>query len=194
MANINPNPTQVIPDWSHPVLPGNGLQGCFLITTSDFLENPQSTSLFKWIKMEDAIGTANLRLTYDDENDVYLLEQAKGHLLETGEWVYEWSVVGRFTGLSEEAEEAIRGLVYVNYEYETTSSSLKVTGIKRDGTREVLCDATFVSLAYIQESIAPILARLTALEQKCSVIGDTETFDLVQAGGQTIQVKLVKGV
>lgn len=194
MANINPNPTHVIPEWSHPVLPGNGLQGCFLITTSDFLENPQSTSLFKWIKMEDAIGTANLRLTYDDENDVYLLEQAKGHLSETGEWSYEWSVVGRFTGLSEEAEEAIRGLVYVNYIFESTSSHLKVTGVKRDGSTEVLCNASFATVNYVQEQLAPVLERLTALEEKCAVIGDTETFDLVQAGGSTIQVKLVKGV
>lgn len=134
--------TRIEPEWGHPVIPGNATQGCILFTNSEMLEPPQSSTHMSWIPMEDIIGVASMKLEYDTEEDVYKLYKGKGHLDGNNHWTYEWELVGSFTGLSEDAKQSLEALVYVEYQFDTTSQAghLIIKGKDKGGVWHTLCD------------------------------------------------------
>lgn len=154
MANpILQNPSTLPPTWNHPVLPGNAVQGMILLTKSDFTEPPQSTEDFMWILMENVLGVHNIRLHYNDDTQVYTVQKSKGHLNNDGTWIEEWETVGTISGISEEAKQALENFTYVRYEFTSTSTSLVVRGLRRDGTYDTLCDVTFATQTYVDTAI-----------------------------------------
>ena len=134
--------TQIEPEWGHPVIPGNATQGCILFTNSEMLKPPQSSTHMSWIPMEDIIGVASVKLEYDVEEDVYKLYKAKGHLDGNNHWTYEWELVGSFSGLSEDARQSLEDLVYVEYQFDTTSQAghLIIKGKDKGGVWHTLCN------------------------------------------------------
>lgn len=148
------NITQTPPQWQHPVLPGNMLQGSLLFSVNDSVLPPQDPDNFKWLRMEDVIGTADVKLVYNEELNEHILYKAKGHLYNDNKWRYDYEEVGKWYNISEATQEALLNLIYVSYEYDTTvSNALKVYGIKKDGAKVLLCDIVFASMQDLQEAV-----------------------------------------
>lgn len=155
---------QSIPEWQHPVLPGQAVQGSILFTTTDFTNPPQSQSNFIWMAMEDIIGVANVRVDYDDKENLFTLYKAKGHLDNNGEWHYEWEAVISWNGITEEVEQALEALVYIEYRFDTTTANrLVVYGRKKDGSEDIICNISYTTKEEFNTAI-------TTLNNRCSTI------------------------
>lgn len=149
------NIAQTPPQWQHPVLPGNFVQGSLLLTVNEGIEPPQDMSNFRWLPMERIIGTADVKLEYNETTNLYTIFKAKGHLKNDDEWTYEYTPVGSFAGISEEVQEALKDLVYVKYDFDTTeANTLKVYGVQKDGQSILLTYISFVSLAEFNQAVA----------------------------------------
>ena len=126
--------SQIEPNWNHPVLPGQAVQGSLLFTTTDFVEPPQSSNMFKWIPMEDIVGLGNIKLTFDSDKQVYTLWKTRQHLNSNGEYEYDWVTVGEWHALSQEVIDYIENANYVNYKFSFINNNLKVVGVRKDDT------------------------------------------------------------
>ena len=194
------NPSTLPPKWNHPVLPGNAVQGMVILTKSDFKEPPQSTEDFMYVLMENAFGVHNIRLKYDDAENKYTIQKSKGHMKNDGTWIEEWETVGTIVGISDEAEEALRNFTYVRYEFESTSTSLVVKGLRRDGTYDVLCNLTFATQQYVDQVFAHLNTTLRAYVDQEVAEGVTiakdytdEVTDAMKSKTQTVNVVLADG-
>ena len=151
------------PSWQHPVLPAPATQGNILITVNPFITPPEDSSNFKWLPMEDIIGTADIKMEYDDTRNEFNFYKAKGHLDNNGEWHYDWELFATVDGITPEAQQALQDLVYVSYEYDTTvANTLKVYGIKKSGQKVLLCDIEFVSVQVFEQAITNLTYLITA--------------------------------
>ena len=155
------------PEWQHPVLPSPAVQGSILITTNNFTTPPQDSSLFKFIPMEKIIGTANVKMEYDDVRNLFTIYKAKGHLYNNDEWAYEWEPIGSFANLTQEVQEELLALRYVSYRYDTTiPNNLKVYGIKKDGTEDLLCNIQFISDIVFNQAIQNLQQQIDEINQQ----------------------------
>ena len=128
--------SQIEPNWNHPVLPGQAVQGSLLFTTTDFVEPPQSSNMFKWIPMEDIVGLGNIKLTLDTDKQVYTLWKTRQHLNSNGEYEYDWVTVGEWNVLSQEVIDFIENAAYLEYKFSYENNNLKVIGVRKDQTTE----------------------------------------------------------
>lgn len=159
MSNVNEN----VPAWQFNTIPGNANQGAVLMTRSDIGNPPFNQSDFVWKAMEDIIGTANVKLEYSEPENKYRLYKAKGHRDEEGEWSYEWTKYGEFEGLTPEAAEILRVLKYVEYVYDAdTPNVLKVVGVKKDGTSEVILNISYTTVADLNEAVTNLTNSINA--------------------------------
>ena len=133
-------------DWQYNTIPGNAKQGSVLMTRNNILQPPFNQTDFIWLAMEDIIGTADIKLEYDEVENLYKIYKAKGHRDNEGNWSYDWEFVGDWAALTEEVVEVLRSLNYVEYIYDTSvENRLKVIGVDKDGTRVELCNISFTS-------------------------------------------------
>ena len=140
------NVSKTTPEWPRVNIPGNAVQGSILLTVNQFVDPPQDASNLKWLAMEDIIGTANVKMVYNEETNLFNFYKAKGHLNNDKTWVYEWTLFGKMAGISEEVQQELKNLKYVSYYYDTNiPNSLVVYGIKKDGSQELLCNINFVT-------------------------------------------------
>ena len=159
------------PTWQHPILPPNALQGSLLFVLNNFVEPPQSSANFKWIPMEDIIGVANVKIEYDEVKSLYTLYKTRGHLNNDGEWIYEWEVVNSWTSITEAVKEALENLVYFSYRYDTSESNvLKVYGIRKDGTEDLLCNISFVSKSEFDNAMTLINRQIDNINEDIRVL------------------------
>lgn len=197
---ILPNPSTLPPTWNHPVLPGNAVQGMILLTKGDFVEPPQSTEDFMWILMENVLGVHDIRLRYNDAENKYTVQKSKGHMNNDGTWIEEWETVGTIVGISEEAEEALENFTYVRYEFESTTTSLLVKGLRRDGAYDVLCNITFATQTYVDQAITNLNNTLRTYVDQEVAEGVTEAkgytdsvTDAMKTKTKTVNVVLADG-
>ena len=157
----NENITKTPPDWQHPVLPGNFVQGQLLMTVNSGDEPPLDPSNFKWILMEKLNRGVKIRLDYNEELNEYTIYEGHGHLNNDDQFVYDWEIVGKFEGLTPEVAEELRRLVYVAYRYDTeTPNTLRVYGINKAGQEILLCDINFVSAQVLEQAVLNINNRI----------------------------------
>ena len=150
-------------NWQFNCLPGQANQGAILMTRNDILRPPFTQDDFIWVAMEDVIGTADIRLTYNEKTNLYTLEKAIGHRNNDDSWIKDWYVVGSWERLSQEVAEILRQLVYIEYRFDTSVPNvLKVVAVKKDLTEVVLCDISFVSLQEFNQAIATLDDKITA--------------------------------
>lgn len=150
MANTNDN----VPAWQFNVIPGNANQGAILTTTKPLTNPPFKQSDFIWKAMEDIIGIANIKLEYNEEDNIFSLYKAIGHLDNEGNWDYQWELVGQWDALTNEVVEILKMLNYVEYKFDTVVPNvLKVYGINKDGTSDLLCDIQFASPTYVDNAV-----------------------------------------
>lgn len=148
-------PNENVPAWQFNTIPGNANQGSILMTRNDITDPPFNQSDFIWKAMEDIIGTADVKLDYDEETNIYTLSKAVGHRDNDGNWTYDWTVVGTWNALTNEVVEILRSLAYVEYVYDTSvANTLKVYGVKKDGTRTLLVDIAFATTQYVDQAIS----------------------------------------
>ena len=161
MADIIKDIMENVPAWQFNVIPGNANQGAILTTTKPLTNPPFKQSDFIWKPMEDIIGTADIKLEYSEEDNIYSLYKAKGHLDNEGSWSYQWELVGQWEPITEEVAEALRSLVYVSYRYDLSiPNTLKVYGIKKDSTEDLLCNIQFASSQYVDDAVDAVQAAL----------------------------------
>ena len=103
---------EMVPNWQFNVLPGNANQGAILVTRKDIQDPPFDQDAFIWLAMEDIIGTADIKLEYNDKTNIYTLYKSKGHRDNNGNWSYEWGRVGSWERLSPEVAKILRQLTY----------------------------------------------------------------------------------
>ena len=157
------------PKWQHPILPAPATQGNILITTTPFTTPPEDSSNFKWLAMEDIIGTANVKMEYDEKKNEFYFYKAKGHLDNNGEWHYEWEKFAVVVGISEETQRELQNLVYVSYIYDTDiANTLKVCGVKKDGELQLLCDITFVTPQEFAVAVNNLTNRINTEESRAT--------------------------
>lgn len=85
----------VIPNWQFNVVPGNAVKSSILLTRHSIGEPPFNQSDFIWKPMEEVVGTADIKLEFEPENQVYQLYKAVGHINpDTSQWEKEWIFVG----------------------------------------------------------------------------------------------------
>ena len=167
----NENITKTPPDWQHPVLPGNFVQGQLIMTVNSGAEPPLDPSNFKYVLTEKLSEIFKTRLDYNPETNLYILYQGHGHLNNDDNVVYNWEEVGRFEGLTEEVAEELKNLVYVAYRYDTTTpNTLKVYGVNKAGTEILLCDINFVSAQVLEQAIQNLSDEV---EQQIANLSDT---------------------
>ena len=165
MANVKEN----VPAWQFNVIPGNANQGAILITRNVIGNPPFTQDDFIWIAMEDIIGTADIKLEYDEVANEYKLYKANGHRDNEGNWNYNWELVGTWEPISDDVAEALKALVYVNYRYDTTVPNvLKVYGIRKDSTEDLLCDISFVSLSQFDTAVQTLNNSISAETTRAS--------------------------
>lgn len=166
-------------NWQFNCLPGSANQGAILMTRNDILRPPFTQDDFIWVAMEDVIGTADVRLTYNETTNIYTLEKAIGHRNNNGEWIKDWYVVGSWERLSQEVVEILRQLVYVEYRFDTSIPNvLKVIGVKKDLSEVVLCDISFVSLQEFNQAIETLDDKITAETTRATAREDEIAEDL----------------
>lgn len=181
------------PFWQHPILPAPAVQGSILLTVNDFITPPQDSSNFRFIPMEQIIGTADVKMIYDEVSNTFNFYKASGHLNNNGEWNYNWTKFATVVGISEETQQALRELIYVSYRYDTTiPNTLKVYAIKKDGTEDLLCDISFVSAAEFNTAITAINQRIDNIEQNPVVAGTAIDIQTTLSGKQ-VNVKYGAG-
>lgn len=150
-------------NWQFNCLPGSANQGAILMTRNDIIRPPFTQDDFIWVAMEDVIGTADIRLTYNEKTNIYTLEKAIGHRNNDGSWIKDWYVVGSWERLSQEVADILRQLVYVEYRYDTTEpNTLKVIGIRKDMTQDIICNINFVSAEVLAEAVITLENKITA--------------------------------
>lgn len=161
MASENQN--SMIPDWQFNTIPGNANQGSILMTRNFLTEPPLSLDDLIWLDMKDVIGTADVKLEYSEEENKYLLYKSKGHRENNGEWIMDWIIVGSWEPITEEVAEALRSLVYIQYIFDTsTLNTLKVIGVRKDGTQDELCNINFVSAEVLEQAIQNLTSQIQA--------------------------------
>lgn len=159
MANENQN--SMIPDWQFNTIPGNANQGSILMTRNVLTEPPLSLDDLIWIEMKDVIGTADVKLEYSEEENKYILYKAKGHRENNGEWIKDWIFVGSWEPITEEVAEALRSLVYIQYIFDTTTlNTLKVIGLRKDGTQDELCNINFATKTEFDSAVLNLNNRI----------------------------------
>lgn len=179
------------PTWQHPVLPGNAVQGSLLFTLNSFINPPEDMSNFKWIPMEYIIGTADIKLEYNDELNEHSIYKAKGHLNNDNSWVKEWELVGKFYGLTPETEEALRSIKYVDFIYDTSiANTLIVYGVRKNGVQDILCNISFISAQVFNEAVTNINA---AINNEITRATNRENEIQVKAGQATNITQVVDG-
>lgn len=166
MSNVNEN----VPAWQFNTIPGNANQGAVLMTRSDIGNPPFNQSDFVWKAMEDIIGTANVKLEYSEPENKYRLYKAKGHRDEEGEWSYEWTKIGEFDALTPETVEILRVLKYVEYVYDAdTPNVLKVVGVKKDGTSEVILNISYTTVNDLNEAVTNLTNSINAETNRATI-------------------------
>ena len=181
MSPIQDKLKPLIPEWSRPIIPGNATQGNLLITKTDFTLPPDSQELFKWVKMEDIIGVANIKIEFDNAElpTSAKLYKAKGHLDERGEWYYEWEQVGEWGTINRENAIKINEAKYSNYTIIVNDHQAILYGIKADGTQEQVGDiinyTTYDAGVQLRSDLTAEAQRATAEESRLDTKIDTET-------------------
>lgn len=95
-----------IPAWQFNTIPGNAVQGSILLTRRDIGNPPFNQSDFTWYPMEDVVGTADIKLEYDQSSNYFKLYKAKGHINNKKKWTYEWEFVGEWKDIGFTPTEA----------------------------------------------------------------------------------------
>ena len=159
--------SQIEPNWNHPVLPGQAVQGSLLFTTTDFVEPPQSSNMFKWIPMEDIVGLGNIKLTLDTDKQVYTLWKTRQHLNSNGEYEYDWVTVGEWNVLSQEVIDFIENAAYLEYKFSYENNNLKVIGVRKDQTTEdTLLDIMIPSQQDFNDKVSELNNSITDVTNK----------------------------
>ena len=148
--------TQLEPNWTHPTIPGQAVQGSLLFTTTDFVEPPQSSNVMKWIPMEDIVGLGNVKSEYDEKTDTITLYKTRQHLNSDGEYEYDWVAWATIQNLPEETVEMLNNMEYLRYYFEITDKSIKFTGKKKDGTIDDLGTFQVYSISEIDDKVKTI--------------------------------------
>lgn len=182
------------PSWQHPVLPAPAVQGSILLTVNDFITPPEDSSNFKWIRMEDIIGTADVRMNYNEVENTFNFYKAKGHYNNNGKWNYNWTKFATIAGISAETQEALQNLVYVSYIYDTSiANTLTVYGVKKDGTQQMICNISFVSKTEFDNAIQELVERIEDIEEKVVEAGTAIDVTLTSTGNR-VSVKFGNGI
>ena len=159
--------SQIEPNWNHPVLPGQAVQGSLLFTTTDFVEPPQSSNMFKWIPMEDIVGLGNIKLTLDTDKQVYTLWKTRQHLNSNGEYEYDWVTVGEWHTISQEVIDYISNAAYLEYKFSYENNNLKVIGVRKDQTTEdTLLDIMLPSQQDFNDKVSELNNSITDVTNK----------------------------
>lgn len=146
MDNIRNNVRDNVPSYQFNVIPGNANQGAIFLTRKNIANPPFNQDDFIWKAMEDIIGTADVKLEYDEIENKYSIYKAKGHLDNEGNWHYTWELFGTWDALTPEVTEILKRLNYVEYIFDTSEANrLKVNGVEKDGRIVELCNLTFAS-------------------------------------------------
>lgn len=178
--------SQIEPNWNHPVLPGQAVQGSLLFTTTDFVEPPQSSNMFKWIPMEDIVGLGNIKLTLDTDKQVYTLWKTRQHLNSNGEYEYDWVAVGEWNVLSQEVIDFIENAAYLEYKFSYENNNLKVIGVRKDQTTEdTLLDIMIPSQQDFNDKVSELNNSITDVTNKLT----TEITDRTNADN-TLQTNI----
>jgi len=181
MADVIKDIRENVPAWQFNVIPGNANQGAILTTTKPLTNPPFKQGDFIWKPMEDIIGTADIKLEYSEEDNIYSLYKAKGHLDNEGSWSYQWELVGQWEPITEEVAEALRSLVYVSYRYDLSiPNTLKVYGTRKDGTEDLMCEINFVSAQVLQQAVDTLNTAIAnettrATNKENEIAGDLTT-------------------
>lgn len=169
-------------NWQFNTIPGNANQGAILLTRNDLGQPPFNQSDFIWKAMEDVIGTADIKLEYDESTNIYTLSKAKGHQDNEGNWTYEWEVVGTWDALTDEVVQLLRDLKYVTYRFDEQTvdniTTLTMYGVKKDGTEDLITTITFVQKAYVDQAIANIKNILVQTPLTSTDSGNNRTIGL----------------
>ena len=152
----------VSPEWQHPVLPGHAQQGSLLLTTTDFVNPPQSQENFIWLPLEDLVGVHDNKTTYDQDTQTTTLYKSKAHLNADGTWTEEWYSYATIQGLPAATVELLNNLKYIEYQYTITDSSITFHGIDKNGGYTDLGTFQVYSIADIDEKISDINSAANA--------------------------------
>lgn len=184
------NISKLPPHWGHPILPPNSVQGSLLFVVNPFVEPPQDSGNFRWLPMEDIIGVALTRLDFDEKKSEYHLYQAKGHLNNDGEWVYEWQVVGTWAALTDAVKEALEKLVYYEYIFDTSEENvLKVIGVRKDETRDTLCTISFTSKGEFDYAIEYLQTQINNINEDIATLRNDLTSEINRATERENQIE-----
>lgn len=175
------------PAWQFNVIPGNANQGAILLTRNPLTNPPFKQSDFIWKPMEDIIGTADIKLKYSEEDNIFSLYKAKGHLDNEGSWSYQWELVGQWEPITKEVAEALRSLVYVSYRYDLSiPNTLKVYGTRKDGTEDLMCEINFVSAQVLQQAVETLNNAIAAETTRATNREDEIAQDLSDESNRAI--------
>lgn len=152
----------VSPEWQHPILPGHAQQGSLLITTTDFVNPPQSQENFIWLPLEDLVGIHDTKTTYDEDTQLTTLYKSKAHLNGDGTWTEDWYSFATIQGLPEDTVTLLNNLKFVEYQYTITDNSITFTGIDKKGTSTDLGTFRVYSIADIDEKVSDLKSSINS--------------------------------
>ena len=141
-------------------LPFPAVAGQVLLTKSDF-NLPARPDLLEWANLENVIGVADIRVTYNEEDmtaTIYKLFKNDG-----GDG-FNWQPVGVIGNVDEENATKLKNIEYINYVLLANDATheLKLMGVKTvGGVYEEISTVNYISYTEYQNKINDIETRLT---------------------------------